>query len=80
MHKYGLHIITARRTEILSHREFFYTGNDFSKINFREKSEFLYNIQKALILSLEKRKLLTAIQRKQCITELEKQNEKNRDI
>lgn len=76
MLKYFPHIITVGRNEILSHREFFYVGDKFSDLNYRENSDFLLNVQKALILSLEKRKLITAVQRKQCIAELERQNDR----
>ena len=60
----------------MSHREFFMSGINFQKLNYRENSDFLLNVQKALILSLEKRKLITEVQRKQCIAELERQNDR----
>ncbi len=72
------HILTAGRTEYLSHREFFYAGEDVPELNSRESREFLFNIQKALLLSLEKRMLITTAQREQCIIELEKQIERKK--
>jgi len=63
---------------MLKHREFIYTGEPVLGLNGQEDAAFLLNIQRAVIWSLEKRKLLTASQRERCMTELEKQGETGR--
>ena len=65
----------CRGADHLSHREFFYVGEDLPEQSIRENKEFLLNVQKALLMSLEKRMLISAVQRERCIDELEKQNE-----
>lgn len=57
----------------MKHRDFFYVGEPVPELNEREHAEFLMNIQRAVILSLEKRNLLTASQRERCLLEIEKQ-------
>ncbi len=57
----------------MKHREFIYVGNPIPEINAQEHAEFLMNIQKSILLSLEKRTLLTPSQREHCLHELEKQ-------
>lgn len=52
-------------------REFIYVGDPVPELNEQEHAAFLLNVQKAILLSLEKRSLLTASQRDRCITELE---------
>lgn len=58
---------------ILKHREFTYVGASVPELNEREHAAFLMNFQKSILLSLEKRNLLTASQRERCLLELEKQ-------
>ena len=55
------------------HREFVYVGDPVQELNEQEHAAFLMNIQKSILLSLEKRKLLTHSQRERCLVELEKQ-------
>ncbi len=62
----------------MSHREFFYVGEDIPEYSLQENGEFLLNVQKALLMSLEKRKLITSAQRERCIAELEKQREREK--
>jgi len=54
-------------------REFVYVGDPAPEINEQEHAAFLMNMQRAILLSLEKRNLLTASQRECCMVELEKQ-------
>lgn len=54
-------------------REFVYVGDPVPELNEQEHAAFLMNIQKSILLSLEKRKLLTHSQRERCLVELEKQ-------
>lgn len=56
----------------MKHREFVYVGQPIPELNEQEHEAFLINIQTAILLSLEKRNLLTASQRKCCLLELEK--------
>ena len=57
---------------MLKHREFVYVGNPIPAFNEQEHTEFLMNVQKSVLLSLEQRKLLTPSQRERCLVELEK--------
>ena len=57
----------------MKHREFRYVGDPVPELNEREHAEFFMNIQRSILLSLEKRNLLTASQRERCLLELEKQ-------
>jgi hypothetical protein len=57
----------------LKHREFRYVGEPVPELNEREHAAFLMNVQRSILISLEKRNLLTASQRERCLLELEKQ-------
>lgn len=54
-------------------REFVSVGDPVPELNEQEHAAFLMNIQRSIVLSLEKRKLLTPLQRKRCLAALEKQ-------
>lgn len=62
----------------MKHREFIYVGDPVLKLNEQEHAAFLVNVQKSILLSLEKRNLLTAYQRDRCITELERRQIRSR--
>ena len=55
------------------YREFVYVGDPVPELNEQEHAAFLMNIQKSILLSLEKRKLLTRSHLERCLVELEKQ-------
>ncbi len=57
----------------MKHREFSYVGDSVPELNEQEHAAFLMNIQRSILLSLEKRNLLTASQRERCLLELERQ-------
>lgn len=57
----------------MKYREFIYVGDTVPELNEQEYTAFLMNIQRSIVLSLEKRKLLTPAQRERCLTTLEKQ-------
>lgn len=57
----------------VKHREFVYVGDPVPELNEQEHAAFFMNIQRAILLSLEKRNLLTASQRERCLLEIEKQ-------
>lgn len=57
----------------MKHRDFIYAGDPVPELNEQEHAAFLLNIQKSILFSLEKRKLLTPHQRERCMAELEKQ-------
>ena len=57
----------------MKHREFIYVGEPVPELNEQEHAAFLMNFQKSILLSLEKRNLLTTSQRERCLLELEKQ-------
>ena len=59
------------------HREFVYVGDPVTELNEEEHAAFLMNVQKAILLSLEQRKLLTHSQYERCLAELEKQYSPN---
>ncbi len=61
----------------MKHREFIYVGEPVPELNEQEHAAFLMNFQKSILLSLEKRNLLTASQRERCLLELEKQHSLN---
>lgn len=65
--------LETREVLRLLHREFVYVGDPVPELNEQEHVAFLMNIQKSILLSLEKRKLLTHSQRERCLVELEKQ-------
>ena len=54
----------------MKHREFIYTGEPVPELNELEHAAFLINFQRSILLSLEKKKLLTASQRERCLLEL----------
>lgn len=56
----------------MKHREFRYVGDPVPELNEREHAEFFMNIERSILLSLEKRNLLTASQRQRCLLELNK--------
>ena len=58
---------------IWKHREFIYVGEPVPELNEQEHAAFFMNFQRSIILSLEKRNLLTVSQRERCLLELEKQ-------
>ncbi|MCL2702760.1 MAG: hypothetical protein FWE91_04020 [Defluviitaleaceae bacterium] len=51
-------------------REFIYIGEPIPSIDVNEHKEFLTNVQKAMLLSLVERKLLTKIQAERVLDEL----------
>ena len=59
------------------HREFVYVGDHVTELNEEEHTDFLVNLQKSILLSLEQRKLLTHSQCERCLSELEKQYSSN---
>ena len=65
--------LETREVLRLLYREFVYVGDPVPELNEQEHAAFLMNIQKSILLSLEKRKLLTHSQRERCLVELEKQ-------
>ncbi len=56
----------------MKHRDFIYVGEPIPELDEQEHAEFFMNIQRAILLSLEKRNLLTISQRERCLLELEK--------
>lgn len=56
----------------MKHREFVYVGEPVPQLDEREHAAFFMNIQRSILLSLEKRNLLTASQRERCMLELKK--------
>lgn len=68
------HILEVREVlPVLKHREFIYVGGPVPELNEQEHAAFFMNLQRSILLSLEKRKLLTTSQRERCLHELEKQ-------
>lgn len=55
------------------YREFVYVGDSAPEITEQEYSEFLLQLQKAILISLKKRELLNPLQVERCLDELEKQ-------
>lgn len=61
----------------MKHREYVYVGEPVPELNEKEHAAFLMNFQRSILLSLEKRNLLTASQRECCLLEIEKQHSLN---
>lgn len=59
------------------YREFVASEKMVLKLDEQEHAAFLINIQKSILLSLEKRNLLTTSQCKDCLTILETQYSQN---
>lgn len=57
----------------MKHREYICIGSDSVEIEVRENKPFLIHFQKAILLSLEDKKLITRQQRIQCEEGLEKE-------
>ena len=62
----------------MEHREFRYVGEPVPELDEQEHAAFFMNFQRSILLSLEKRDLLTASQRERCLLELEKKYRGNR--
>ena len=61
----------------MKHREFRYVGEPVPELNEQEHTAFLMNFQRSILLSLEKRNLLTASQQERSLLALEKQYRQN---
>lgn len=56
----------------MKHREYVYAGEPVCEINDKDNKELIMNLSLAVIMSLEKRQLITAEQKKRCIYELKR--------
>lgn len=56
----------------MKYRDFIYVGEPVPELSEHDDAEFLMNIQRSIILALEKRNLLTMPQRENCLLKLEK--------
>lgn len=54
-------------------RDYVYVSEPVSKITEKENADFLLQLQKSILASLNKKELLNSFQYEQCILELEKQ-------
>lgn len=50
-----------------------YAGEPVPELHEQEHAAFFMNMKKSILLSLEKRNLLTPLQRERCLLEVEKQ-------
>ncbi len=57
----------------MKHRSFLYTGGAAPELSPKEHPAFFLNMQRAVLMSLEKKKLLTSSQRERCMEILESQ-------
>ena len=64
------------KTEMNYHK-YVYTGGPDEELNVLECKELVTDIQAAILMSLEKRKLLTTFQRKCCMDKLFLHNKNN---
>lgn len=53
----------------MEHREFKYVGDE--NLNLTENAEFILEFQKAILIALEKKQLLTRMQRERCYEMIE---------
>ena len=54
-------------------RKYVYTGDPIPTLTQQEHAAFQFDLQKAILLSLEKENVLTTAQRNRCLIALEKQ-------
>lgn len=59
-------------------KEYVYVGEPVPDLMEPQYSEFLLHLQKSILYSLEKRNLLTHVQKEHCVAEIEKQYTKER--
>ena len=64
----------------MKHREVVFVGDNAPVINEKENAAFLFQFQKAILCSLEKKQLLTLEQKERCIEELRRTQFKNSGI
>ena len=69
----GYHRILAGGV-FLKHREYICVMDSSSVIDIKKHTPFILHIQKAILMSLEEKKLITKQQRIQCEEALEKQS------
>lgn len=60
------------------HREFIYVGDPVPQINEQEHEAFFIHVQQSILLSLEKRDLLTHSQYERCTAKLEEQHNRKK--
>lgn len=60
------------------HREFIYVGDPVPQIHEQEHAAFLLHVQQSILVSLEKRNLLTHSQYERCNETLEEQHSRKR--
>ena len=69
-----LHILWWRRCCTLKHKDFVYIGEPIPELNETDHAAFLLNVQKAVLLSLKEKKLLTTSQYERCVSRLEQEH------
>ena len=72
------HKVKKGRILDMKHKEYIYAGESVPEITEQEQGEFLLNVQKAILFSLEKRNLLTQAQRESCCEKLEQRRSPGR--
>lgn len=72
------HILGMKEVLTVKVREFVPAGGPAPELNEQEYAAFLLQVQRAIVFSLEKRELLTPLQRECCLAELEKQFSQSR--
>jgi len=66
--------IEDRGCSLLKQREFVYVGEPIPKIDKYKNADFLLNLQKSMLLSLARRKLLNTSQMERVMDEIERQH------
>ena len=66
--------IEDRGCSLLKQREFVYVGEPIPKIDKYKNADFLLNLQKSMLLSLARRKLLNTSQTERIMAEIERQH------
>jgi len=67
-------VIEDRGCLLLKQREFVYAGEPIPKIDKYKNADFLLNLQKSMLLSLTRRKLLNTSQMERVMDEIERQH------
>lgn len=53
-------------------KNYVYAGDPIPELNAQQHAAFLRNLQKAMLCSLEKRELISHLQKERCMLEVEK--------
>lgn len=62
----------------MKHRDYVYTGESHPELNFQDHAQFLTQLEKAILYSLEKRVLISPSERERCITGIDELHDREK--